>query len=95
VARAYQSRRPVGEALERRNRAEARLTRIGVGPTDFVLGRALSIDQHCLGVMACGLRKSLEGTPVNVLILDEQLKLADQIRQLARLHGWQLQERPL
>ena len=26
---------------------------------------------------------------MNVLILDEQLELADQIRQLARRHGWQ------
>ena len=27
--------------------------------------------------------------PVNILILDAQLELADQIRRLARRHGWQ------
>jgi len=32
---------------------------------------------------------------MNALILDEQLELADHIRQLARLHGWRPLEQPL
>src|SRR5713101_1234435 len=52
-------------------------------------GRVLSVDQHYLGSWHVGCVRVWKAQPVNVLILDEQLELADQIRQLARQHGWQ------
>src|SRR5262249_16654291 len=67
----------------------ARPTRIGVGQQIMSPGRVLSVDQHYLGSWHVGCVRVWEAQPMNVLILDEQLELADHIRQLARRHGWQ------